>query len=284
MFSVPLCLSRTGGWFSAARSPERKGARGCDAGSWGACIDVPLPKCDEEARCSPLSAGLHACGRASTRLSARAEADSGSWHRCCGMAEDKELFFRDGEVLLDDQGLRLLPHVDKGWHHVLFNARRASAQATGQVMRTLGRAPFGAVLCIWQVAGAPANFSCSLSVCVHADKTILAFHSMTVKTLCRWRPRTWKMRLFTGPLRSDIRRRSLQCPAGVMVPSLHCRPCFLIWIAGGHPHQGTELIPDRTSPGSGSRPSRPRWLRKPLRTSPIASWASCRSATVRSRS
>jgi len=32
-------------------------------------------------------------------------------------------------VLLDDQGLRLLPHVDKGWHHVLFSARRASARA-----------------------------------------------------------------------------------------------------------------------------------------------------------
>ena len=58
------------------------------------------------------------------------------------MADDKELLFRDGEVLLDDQGLRLLPHVDKGWHHVLFSARRASAQAPpSQVTSTLGTCP-----------------------------------------------------------------------------------------------------------------------------------------------
>lgn len=53
--------------------------------------------------------------------------------RCCSRTDDKELLFRDGEVLLDDQGLRLLPHVDKGWHHVLSSARRASSRAPMQV-------------------------------------------------------------------------------------------------------------------------------------------------------
>jgi hypothetical protein len=60
MFSVPLCLSRKGGWFTAARSPEKNGARGgCEAG-WGACIDVPLPECGDEAiRCLCLNFLLH---------------------------------------------------------------------------------------------------------------------------------------------------------------------------------------------------------------------------------
>ena len=97
MFAVPLCLGRDKGWFSGKDSASARGRAREEPSGWGACIDVPaLSGCD----------GL--------RRSRRAE---------------DETIYRNGEVVIDDQGLRMLPEGDRGWHHLLSSARKASAQA-----------------------------------------------------------------------------------------------------------------------------------------------------------
>ena len=49
----------------------------------------------------------------------------------CGSDDDSEVLFRDGELLIDDKGLRLLPQTtdSSNWRHVLASARNASAHA-----------------------------------------------------------------------------------------------------------------------------------------------------------